>query len=335
MRKLLLMIVAILATTQFASAEDDKVRFGSIRIPTPILIGIEKGYFKARNIDLEMTFFKSGAEIAPAVATGQVDAALTTSGAPLFNALARGIELKIVADALTLDPKAPQSDPVSIVVRQELLDSGVVKSAKDLAGRKIAITAPGQILDIIARQFMQNADIATDNYKLVSMPLPDMIVALKSGAVDAAVLLDPFTTFAKDRGVGDRLVRGSDIVPGVQQAFIVYGTRMTEKNRDLGQRFMEAYAEANQWMRKTLATPGGRKQVAAIYQKFLPAKSAELYERITLVTAVKGLAVNVAGNFGLKWQVGKLNDRGLLLEVPAIDDHVDNGFVQNLSNTTK
>lgn len=321
-------VVVLAATIQFAFAEDDIIRYGSIRVPTVVLVGIEKGYFTKRNIAIETSLFKSGAEIAPAVATGQVDVAITTSGAPLFNALSRGVTFKIVADALTLQPGSP--NPTWIMVRKELAESGEVKGPKDLAGRKLAVTAPGQILDIILRHFMKAGGVASQDFKTIGMPMPDMIVAMESGAIDAAIMVDPLATLAVERGAGAKLVSAGDVVPGLQQGFVLFGTRLSEENRDLGQRFIDGYHEANLWFLNALTTPEGRKEIAEIYQKVMPLRAADLYERIEFVKATPDLVVDIDGQFGLEWQVNVLNERGLLKGVPVMADHVDTGFTANL-----
>lgn len=328
MKHIFLALITLIVLAPQARAENDVVRFGSLRIPTAVMIGIEKGYFAEKKINVDYKFFKSGAEIGPAMATGQIDGATTTAGAPLFNALLRGIKLKIVADMATLDPTSPGGDPTAIIVRSKLAKDGQVKGAKDLVGRKIGIAAPGQILDTIVRQYMEDAGVAADKYTLISMPMPDMILALESGAIDAAVMVDPFPTIAKQRGVGEVLAKGTDVLPGLQQAFIAFGPLLTEQNRDLGQRFIDAYEKANTWLRKAVSDPEGRKEVAAIYQKYVPAKSAELYEKIALNTAAANLDINVAGKNGLIWTIGELNKRGLLKGNPKIADFVDTGFIK-------
>jgi ABC-type nitrate/sulfonate/bicarbonate transport system substrate-binding protein len=53
--------VAALAGTAQAA---DLVKFGSIRVPVQIFVGIDKGFFADEDIQVEPVFFKSGAEIA-------------------------------------------------------------------------------------------------------------------------------------------------------------------------------------------------------------------------------------------------------------------------------
>jgi len=76
----------------------DEVKVGMLRLPTALFVGIDQGYFSAEGIDAKPVFFKSGAELVPALSTGQIDVATTSPGAALFNAMALGINATIVAD---------------------------------------------------------------------------------------------------------------------------------------------------------------------------------------------------------------------------------------------
>ncbi|WP_165794804.1 ABC transporter substrate-binding protein [Marinobacter fuscus] len=309
----------------------DIIKYGTLRIPTAVLVGIEKGFFSSEGIEVEPVFFKSGAEIAPAVATGQVDVAATTSGAPLFNALSRGIEVKIVADALRLEKGSPGGDPTSIVASKAFLEM-IKGSNKSLEGAKIGITAPGQILDMIVREYIDSSGLDINDVDLVSMPMPDMLVALENNAIDTAIMLDPFTTFAIKRGIGEVLIRGSDVVPGIQQAFLLYSNNLANENHELGQKFMNGYYKTNSWLRKSLVTEEGRKEIADIYQKYIPSRNKAIYEEIALSVAVEDLSINVDGQYGLLWQIDKLKERGLLRGDPEIKNQVDSSFISGFNN---
>jgi len=313
--------IAIVALTGAAKAAD-LVKFGSIRVPVQIFVGIDKGFFADENIEVEPVFFKSGAEIAPAVATGQVDAAFTTSGAALFNAMARGANLTIVAEALALEPNAPGGDPTAIVVRSDLVESGKVKSAADLKGRTMAVTAPGQILDIIVRTYLDKNGVKPEEIATAAMPMPDMVPAMSNGAIDAAIVIDPFRSLLVDSGKAKVLATSSEVLPNASQAFLTLSPDFIKK-RDVAVRFARAYLKTNRWMREALPTPEGRSEIAAAYQKYVPAQDASTYERIALGTASADAEVNVDGEYGLKWQLQTLIDQGLIQGDPKLDEHLD------------
>lgn len=317
LKKLLAATLLITANLAGAAVADDTVKFGGLRVPAPAFAGIEKGFFKQEGIDASIVMFKSGAEIAPAVATGQVDAAMTTSGAALYNAMARGIHVTIVADVLSLEPNAPGGDPTAIIARKDL-----IKSPADLRGKRIAFTAPGQIHDIIVSTYLAQHGIPRDAVRFVTMPLPDMVPAFSNGAIDAAVMIDPFVSTLVAQGDAHVLARASEVIPNASQAFLIFSDKLMQ-NRGLAVRLLRAYLKSNSWVRERLGNPEGRRELAVIFNKIAPEKDSSIYERIPISTASEKATVNTDGEYGLRWQLKHLTDRGLIQGNPRLDDHLN------------
>ncbi len=63
-----------------------------------IFIADDKGFFREQGIELEMARFNSAAQMVAPLATGQLDIGGGAPSVGLFNAIARGIPVKIVAD---------------------------------------------------------------------------------------------------------------------------------------------------------------------------------------------------------------------------------------------
>lgn len=306
-----------------AQAAPDKIKYGNLRVANAVYIGIEKGLFAKRNIEVETIFFRSGAEVVPSLSTGQIDVGATTAGASLYNAMAAGINAKIVADYIVLVPGHGLN---AIVVRKDLADSGKIKSAADAKGMRFGITARGQATHLFAGKFMETAGLTDKDVTLVTMSYPDMLAAFKGGSIDLAAFVDPFITIAEGQGFAKRLINMSEIMPNMNLAVIMYGERLVKKDRDLGMRFMAAYAEANDILRETLKTPGGVKEIAAIYQKYLPLKSEGMYERVALGVGREDVLVDIDGPNGLQSQQDWYVARGLIPKVPKLSDVVDNEF---------
>src|SRR5215211_3373986 len=95
-------------------------------------VAIDQGYFREQGIDLDLTPFDSAARMVPSLGTGQLDVGDGSHSAGLYNAVARGIGIKIVADAASGPPGYPV---VSLLFRRDLVDSGQVRGPGDLRGR--------------------------------------------------------------------------------------------------------------------------------------------------------------------------------------------------------
>ena len=86
------------------------------------------------------------------MAPGEVDVGSGATSAGLYNAVKRGINIKIVSDKAR---NAPGYGFEAILARSDLVDSGKIKSVNDLKGLKVAMSANG------------NSENAIMNYALV------------------------------------------------------------------------------------------------------------------------------------------------------------------------
>lgn len=322
-----LAFAAALATPISASAAD-KVKFGLLRVPQAVFVGIEKGFFAAQGIEVEPVFFRSGAELVPSLSTGQIDLAATSPGAAIYNALGQGVSAKIVADYYVLAAGQPGGDPNAIVVRKDLLDSGKFKTPADAKGMTMAITARGQVTDLAGGLFLRKAGLTEKDVRVVTMPYPDMLAALQGKSIDVAVAIDPQITIAEQQGIAKRYLKLSELMPGLNLGVVMYGERLAQKDRDLGMRFMAAYHESNAYERRRLLEPGGREEIGKIFQKYFPIQNPALYDTVGLGLGRETLMVDVDGAFGLHWQLQQYQERGLILAAPDISKVVDNSFAK-------
>jgi len=319
--------LAILTGAVPASAAD-KIKYGMLRVPSALFVAMEKGYFAAEGIEVSPIFFRSGAELVPSLSTGQLDAAATSPGAALYNAMAQGVNAVIVADYYVLDRDQPGGDPNGVIVRKDLVDSGKIKTASDLKGTTIAITARGQVTDLFAGMLLGSGGLTAKDARIVQMPYPDMLAALQGKSIDVAVAVDPFMTIAENEGFAVHFRGMADVVPGLNLGVVMYGDRMGKKDRALGMRFMKAFDKGNTYLRKRLREPGGRAEIAEIYQKHLPLKTQAMYEKVSLGLGREHLMVDVEGRYGLRWQLKWYTDLGLVPKQPDLKTGVDNSFAE-------
>src|SRR4030095_16977191 len=101
-----------------------------------IYIAIEKGFFKEQGVNTEISNFASAAKMVPALVVGELEVSVGSASAGLFNAVAEKAPFRIVADK----GQTREGYGFSLLaVRKDLVDSGQVKTFKDLKGKKIAI----------------------------------------------------------------------------------------------------------------------------------------------------------------------------------------------------
>jgi NitT/TauT family transport system substrate-binding protein len=310
----------------------DEVKVGMLRLPTALFIGIDQGFFTAEGIDVKPVFFRSGAELVPALSTGQIDVATTSPGAALFNAMALGVNATIVADYWTSGKDVPSGDSAYIMVRKDLAPYGQFKpqNAKNLT---VAVTAHGQMTELFAYAYLATAGLTPNDVNVVDMPLPDMNAALANHAIDMASTIDPYATMLVNAGTAVKAVNISSVMPGYVQAVMMYGPRIGKTDRPLGVRFLRAFTKANLYLRTHLTTPAGRAEIAAIYQKYIPIDDPTLYGKIGLAVGPEKLTVVTEGKYALRWQLDQYVRQGLVTTTPDLKKFVDNTFVDAVART--
>ncbi len=309
-------------TMALPAAAQDKVKIGMLRIGNPVVIGIEKGFFAEYGVEVEPVYLRSGAEQIPALSTGSVDVVLTSASAAIYNAMVSGIDMKITSDYLSL---LPGNMTHAMVVRKDLFDSGEVKSVEDLKGHSVAITAVGVYTYQTAVKILEGAGLKADDVRMVSMPYPDMVAGLANGAVDAANMTEPFITQAVEAGDAVVLVDHSKVFPDFQVGITIYGPRLAEQDRDLGERFMKGLVKSMRYMRGMLDDPARKAEISSLMQKHLPGKDPEMYQRMAWQLTAKGQKVNLPS---LEAQMEFYRDQGLVKGDPDVASFVDTSFLE-------
>jgi NitT/TauT family transport system substrate-binding protein len=188
----------------------------------PLLIAIEKGYFKEQGVEIAFKGFRAGSEAVAFVASGQIDGIPGSIGASYFNSANRNMGVKIVAP-LSLQPF--KGSPAPILIRADLADE--VKTAKQLKGKRIAIGGgAGSGGEYMLLYVLDQVGLERKDVTLVNMSQPDMPMAIAKKAVDAALIAAPFSFVPLEDGSGKILVP----VCGAGQHMTVLA---------LGQKFME------------------------------------------------------------------------------------------------
>lgn len=151
----------------------------------PFHLAVQNGYFKDEGLEVESVDAASGDASVTKLLSGEVDIAYA-SYTPFFIAKSKGnADIKFVSDASSAGPKSTE-----IVA----MPNGSVKSVRDLAGKKIAITAQNTICDTLTKSVMRDNGVDFSSVKWVSLPFPSIGAAVKRGDVDAGFLTEPFIT---------------------------------------------------------------------------------------------------------------------------------------------
>jgi NitT/TauT family transport system substrate-binding protein len=267
------------AAAPTAPAAPDRVRLGTLSPSSSDagwVIALDKGYFQEQRLEVETTVFNSAADMIAPLSVGQLDAGGGAISAGLFNAIARGIELRIVAD------KGGNNKGFSytaLMVRRDLVDSGEVRGPADLRGRRIGLPSLGGVSPEAALdRLLASVGLSTRDVDLTLVPFPDQPAAFAGRSLDASMLIEPFVTIAAEQGVATIFLRQDEWYPEQQVAVILFAEAFARQQPDVGRRFMLAYLK-------------GVRDYNDAFGKRDPAKRREVIDILTRQTALKDPAI--------------------------------------------
>ncbi|MCL6499053.1 MAG: ABC transporter substrate-binding protein [Firmicutes bacterium] len=244
-------VVLALASGLRAAPARWKIRMGYIPVDSHAAqyIAAER-YLPQEGFEVELVRLPSGAEILSQVAIGQLQVGGGALGAAAYNAVAQGHPVKFVA------PLHNGFIENYFTVRRAIWGSEINRIAQ-LRGKPVAINARGVATEYMLDRALRTDGIAVEDVDLKTMPFPDMVPALETGAIWAGILSEPFPTIAEDRGVGVRPLR---IPPGARPipiTFVFLNTDWAKRNPQAAQRFVVAHLKAardlalnNGWQRE-------------------------------------------------------------------------------------
>jgi NitT/TauT family transport system substrate-binding protein len=260
-----------------AAAPPQRTRVIAGYIPSgaqaPYFVGLERGYFEAEGVDLESENVAVTTEALAQAAAGNLHVANITIGVAALNIFASGIGLKIIGGTFGTAPTGPHAYP--FLVRKALYDSGEVRDASRMSGRKVAINGTAVFSEYAVNEALRTGGLTVTDVDVQIMSFPDMPVALTNAAVDAAFPPEPFATQAIELGVGYPLV--TDYLHGVQGGAMVAGEAFV-KDRPAIEAFLRAYLRALRDLEREGYTSAGIAAImekytrvpAAVFQKTLP-----------------------------------------------------------------
>jgi NitT/TauT family transport system substrate-binding protein len=151
----------------------------------PTVLAEQLGEYKQAGVEIELVNFKGGSQALTAVIGGSAD---VVSGYydHCVNLAARNQNLQ----AFVVYDRYP-----GLVLGVSPRHAGEINSVKDLAGKKVGVSAPGSSTDFFLKYVLARAGVATDSAAVIGIGLDaTAVAAMEQGTVDAAVMLDPTPT---------------------------------------------------------------------------------------------------------------------------------------------
>ncbi len=324
------LVLASAAFTTSAMAENTKIKVGALRFTShsASFIAVERGYFEEAGLDVELKFFQAAQPMAVAIASGDVDYAVTAVSGGLVSLANKGA-IKIIGGALSEEAGI---DGQKILVSDAAFQSGV-KSAKDLDGKSFGITQSGSSF-----HYMASKIAAAEGVSLKFKPLQKVgaiIGALKSGQIDAWSIVPHIAKPLAGSGSVHIVGNVADYLPNYQVTTVFTSTKNASEKRKQTESFLAAFSKgvddyAAAMIDKTGGDAGVDEMVDLIHKYVYTDRPREKAAPSIINGTMrinKGAALNIAS---IEDQLNWFKAEDLVGSESSIDTLVDQSYVEIL-----
>jgi NitT/TauT family transport system substrate-binding protein len=205
----------------------------------PLDLGVQKGFFSKRGIEIHKTVLQSGNDIVLALANNNGDIGYL-GYVPAMIGRTQGIKFQMIS-ASEVEGTGIDDNWQNIMVK----GSSSIRTPQDLAGKTIAVNALKGVGEVMIKAALQKLGVDPNSPKLVAIGFGAMRSALNNGQVDAFWAPEPFVSQGLNLD-GDRIVMAPGPVLGKYWPIGGYGAldSWISKNPQLAKSFQEAINES-------------------------------------------------------------------------------------------
>lgn len=221
-----------------AIAANRKIKVGALRFTSHSgsFIAFERGYFAQAGLDVEFEFFQAAQPMAVAIASGDIDYAVTAISGGLINLADKGA-IKVIGGALREEAGI---DGQKYVISSVSHDAGV-KALKDLDGKRYAVTQAGSSF-----HYMGAKMAAVEGISLRFTPLQKVgaiIGAMKSGQVDGWSIVPHLAKPLAKAGAWHIAGNVSDYIPDYQVTTVFTSATNAANERGMTESFIAGFSK--------------------------------------------------------------------------------------------
>ena len=220
-----------------AIAANRSVTVGALRFTShsASFIALERGYFADAGLDVQLEFFQAAQPMAVAIASGDVDYAVTAISGGLISLADKGA-IKVIGGALQEEEGI---DGQQILVSDAALQAGRTEPAK-LDGATFGVTQSGSSFHYMGARI---ADV--EGISLSFKPLQKVgaiIGALRSGQIDAWSIVPHIAKPLAGSGAVHIIGAVRDYIPNYQITTAFTSARNAAEERGMTENFLAAFA---------------------------------------------------------------------------------------------
>jgi NitT/TauT family transport system substrate-binding protein len=314
-----------------ALAMNRKIRVGALRFTShsASFIAVERGYFADAGLDVELKFFQAAQPMAVAIASGDVDYAVTAVSGGLISLADKGA-IKVIGGALKEEEGL---DGQQILVSDAAYQAGVTDPSK-LDGRNYAITQSGSSFHYVGSNIA-----AAEGLKMSYKPLQKVgaiIGAMKSGQVDAGNIVPHIAKPLAGSGAVHIIGAVKDYLPDYQitTAFTSAGNAANERDQtaDFLAAFSRGIDDYNSTMIDRAGGDAGVDEMVRLIHKYVYTDRPLEKAAPSIINGTMRLSPNAALNVtSIQHQLSWFQAEGLVNADITLDTLVDGSYAEMIN----
>lgn len=221
-----------------AIAANRKIKVGALRFTShsASFIALERGYFADAGLDAELSFFQAAQPMAVAIASGDIDYAVTAVSGGLISLAQKGA-IKVIGGALSEEEGI---DGQKILASNAAFDAGLTEPSM-LDGKSFGVTQAGSSFHYMGSKVAE-AHGATLDFKPLHK-VGAIIGALKSGQIDAWSIVPHIAKPLAGGGAVKIIGSVADYLPDYQVTTVFTSAKNAADERTATEGFISAFSQ--------------------------------------------------------------------------------------------
>src|SRR5262249_54261335 len=245
---------------------------------TGVYIAIERGYFREEGLDVDIANIQGGDQLLVAMTTKDVQFGSSALDAAMLNAIARGINVKILQDKSRF---RAGNGTAALLARQDLYDTGVLRELPQIRGKNIAVLRRNATPEYYLEIAFKRIGLTLDDMAWSTMLPTDTPVAFANKAVEAGWVYEPLITGMEMQGMGRVLVDAGEIVPDEYPQLLYSPESYIQENPEVVRRFVTAHLRGQRdYYRAFVTNEADRGEIVQFMTKYTAVKDPAFYERM-------------------------------------------------------
>lgn len=311
-----------------AIAQERKVVVGALRFTSHSgnFVAVERGYFADAGLDVELKFFQAAQPMAVAIASGDIDYAVTAISGGLISLAQKGA-IKVIGGALSEEEGI---DGQKILASDAAFQAGLTSPA-GLDGKSYGMTQAGSSF-----HYMGSKIAAAEGVAPTFKPLQKVgaiIGALKSGQIDAWSIVPHIAKPLAGSGAVHIIGNVADYLPDYQVTTVFTSATNAADEKGMTGDFLAAYskgvADYNATMIDKAGGEGGVNELVDLIHKYVYTDRPREKAAPSIINGTMRLNDNAALNVAsvrdqLEWfQAEALVDADITLDTLLDTSYVD------------